>query len=72
MVFHFLDEAMVQEPNANVNLNQTKEKSIQNLIIPRLVILGEGGGGVDPMIFVYSMKHLNKGVFLVCYEMIKY
>ncbi len=59
MVFHFLDEAMVQEPNANVNLNQTKEKSIQNLIIARLVIFGEGGGGVDPMIFVYSMKHLK-------------
>jgi hypothetical protein len=50
--------------HVSVNLNQTKEKSIRNLIIARLVIFGEAGGG-DPMIFVYSMKHLNeiKGFF---------
>jgi hypothetical protein len=31
--------------HANVNLNQTKEKNIQNLIIARLIICGEAGGG---------------------------
>jgi hypothetical protein len=56
--FIFFMRPWPKKLHVSVNLNQTKEKNIQNFIIARLIIFGEGGGG-DPMIFVYSMKHLK-------------
>jgi hypothetical protein len=59
--FIFLMRPWPKKLHVSVNLNQTKEKNIQNLIIARLIIFGESGGPHDLCIFNETLE--IKGFF---------
>ncbi len=56
---HGLMRPWPKKLHVSVNLNQTKKKNIQNLIIARLIIFGEGVGGGGPHDLCIFNEHLK-------------